>query len=116
MIRARFHRWARQAIRVLPPLMLLAGPALAMESAPVASPRATATLVSDTDAVAAGQPFRVGLRLRLVPGWHTYGEHPGDAGAAPELSLQLPPGARASGIDWPPTQTFKEGPLVTHGY
>ena len=69
MIRARFHRWVRQAIRVLPLLLLLAGPAYAMESAPVASPRATATLVSDTDAVAAGQPFHVGLRLRLAPGW-----------------------------------------------
>ena len=32
----------------------------------------TATLVSDTDAVAAGVPMRLGLRLEMAPGWHTY--------------------------------------------
>ena len=46
------------------PLLLLVigwlGPAVALESAPVASARATASLVSDTDTVAPGQPFRVG--------------------------------------------------------
>src|SRR6478736_928087 len=56
------------------------GPAVALESAPVASARATASLVSDTDTVATGRPFRVGLWLRLAPGWHTYWQNPGDAG------------------------------------
>ena len=51
-------------------LMLLLAPlalaprALAAESQPVVSARATVTLVSDTDAVAPGVPFRIGLRLR----------------------------------------------------
>ena len=81
----------------------LSTPALALESAPVTSSRATVTLVSDVDAVAAGQPFRLGLRMRLAPGWHTYGRDPGDAGVPTELTLDLPRGAKASGIDWPPT-------------
>ena len=70
-------------------------PAGALESAPVASARATATLVSDTDAVAPGKPFRVGLRLRLAPGWHTYWQNPGDAGVPPELTLTCRTGASA---------------------
>ena len=42
-------------------------------------------MVSDTDAVAPGTAFRVALRMRMAPGWHTYWVNPGDAGVAPEL-------------------------------
>ncbi len=94
----------------------LAHPALALESAPVTSSRAVVTLVSDVDAVAPGQPFHLGLRMRLAPGWHTYGRDPGDAGVPTEIALDLPQGAKAGGIDWPPAQRFTEGPLVTYGY
>ena len=74
---------------------LPAGPCrrCALESQPVVSARATVALVSDTDAVTPGQPFRVGLRLRLTPGWHTYWHNPGDAGVAPDLDLTLPAGS-----------------------
>lgn len=56
-------------------LLLLASwavPGWALESQPVVSARATVALVSDTDAVTPGQPFRIGLYIRLMPGWHTY--------------------------------------------
>ncbi|HXT80761.1 MAG TPA: protein-disulfide reductase DsbD domain-containing protein [Acetobacteraceae bacterium] len=95
---------------------LLAGGAKAGESAPVSSKRATATLVSDTDAVAPGHTFRVGLRLQLAPGWHTYWKNPGDAGAPPQLSLTLPDGAKAGPIDWPTPQRIAEGPVMTYAY
>ena len=68
-------------------------PAWAAESAAVASPRAIATLVSDTDRVAPNMPFKVGLRLRLAPGWHTYWQNPGDAGVAPDAGI-FPPRRR----------------------
>ena len=64
--------------------LLLVGPAIpagALDSTAVSSPRATVSLVSDTDAVAPGTPFRIGLHVRLAPGWHTYWKNPGDAGA-----------------------------------
>ncbi|HEX3347778.1 MAG TPA: protein-disulfide reductase DsbD domain-containing protein [Acetobacteraceae bacterium] len=97
---------------------LLLAPALclAAESAPVTSRRATATLMSDTDAIAPGQPFRLALRLRLAPGWHTYWRNPGDAGAPPQLTLSLPPHATASEIAWPTPARQREGPLMTYGY
>jgi len=100
-------------------LMLLAGlgaQALALESTPAVSARATVSLVSDTDAVAPGTSFRIGLRFRLAPGWHTYWRNPGDAGVAPELDLALPKGATAGPLGWPAPQRLAEGPLMTYAY
>jgi thiol:disulfide interchange protein DsbD len=74
--------------------LALAAPAAAVESAPVRSPRATATLVADAAAVAPGESFRAGLRLQLAPGWHSYWRNAGDAGAPTEITLSLPPGPR----------------------
>jgi thiol:disulfide interchange protein DsbD len=100
-------------------LGLLAAPAttvLAVESAPVRSPRATATLAADVAAVAPGEAFRVGLRLRLAPGWHSYWRNAGDAGAPTELALTLPAGAAAGPIAWPAPERIEYGPLVNFGY
>jgi thiol:disulfide interchange protein DsbD len=91
-------------------------PAAGLESAAVVSPRATASVVSDVDTVAPGQAFRVALRLRLQPGWHTYWRNPGDAGAAPDLKLELPKGATAGLIEWPVPQRVAEGTLMTYAY
>lgn len=92
---------------------LAPSPARARESAPISSPRATATLVSDTDAIQPGTPFRVGLYLRLAPGWHTYWKNPGDAGVPPELTVQ---NAQASPIAWPAPRRVAEGPVMTYAY
>jgi thiol:disulfide interchange protein DsbD len=97
-------------------LVLFALPAAALESAPVTSKRATATLVSDTDAVTPGQPFRVALRLRLAEGWHTYWKNPGDAGVPPDLTLDLPQGVTAGPIDWPAPRRIAEGSVMTYSY
>ncbi|MGG5888625.1 protein-disulfide reductase DsbD family protein [Falsiroseomonas sp. HC035] len=91
-------------------------PAWANESRSVASLRATATLVTDAAAVAPGETFRAGLRLRLAPGWHSYWRNAGDAGAAPELALDLPQGATATPIAWPAPERIPYGPLVNFGY
>jgi len=94
-------------------IMMAAVPARALESAPVSSKRAVATLVSDTDAVQPGTPFRVGLRLRMADGWHTYWKNPGDAGVPPELTIE---GGTQSPIDWPTPRRIAEGPVMTYAY
>jgi thiol:disulfide interchange protein DsbD len=94
----------------------LAAPALALESTPFVSARDTVSLVSDTDAISPGMPFRIGLRLRLAPGWHTYWQNPGDAGIPPSLDLTLPPGAKAGPIVWPAPRRVAEGSLMTYSY
>jgi thiol:disulfide interchange protein DsbD len=103
---------------VLPLLaaLALAAPAAALESLPVQSERTSMTLVAAPQAVAPGQPFRVGLKQVLAPGWHTYWINPGDAGTPPEIEFSLPEGASASGFDWPVPSRIPFGPLVNYGY
>ncbi|SFK25462.1 protein-disulfide reductase DsbD family protein [Falsiroseomonas stagni] len=90
--------------------------AQAVESAPARSPRATVTLAADVAAVAPGEAFRLGLRLRLAEGWHTYWRNAGDAGAPPEVTLTLPEGVSAGAIQWPIPDRIPYGPLVNYGY
>ncbi|WP_428542098.1 protein-disulfide reductase DsbD family protein [Rhodopila sp.] len=92
---------------------IAARPADALESAAVSSKRAVATLISETDTMRPGVPFRVGLRLRLAAGWHTYWRNPGDAGVAPELTIA---GVQQSAIDWPTPRRVAEGPVMTYAY
>jgi thiol:disulfide interchange protein/DsbC/DsbD-like thiol-disulfide interchange protein len=114
------HMFTRMNLaRIVLLTLLLAGvalPANALESARVSSPRATVSLVTDTDAAAAGTPFHVAIYLRLAPGWHTYWKNPGDAGAAPNLELSLTPGATAGPIAWPTPRRVVEGSLMTYAY
>ena len=85
----------------------------ALESAPVSSRRAVATLVTDVDTMQIGNPFRVALRLRMADGWHTYWKNPGDAGVPPELTIES---ANQSAIDWPTPRRVAEGPVMTYAY
>jgi DsbC/DsbD-like thiol-disulfide interchange protein len=87
--------------------------ARAMESAAVSSKRAVATLVTETDKIQPGAPFRVALRLRMADGWHTYWKNPGDAGVPPELTIE---GAKQSPIDWATPRRVAEGSVMTYAY
>jgi DsbC/DsbD-like thiol-disulfide interchange protein/cytochrome c biogenesis protein CcdA len=91
-------------------------PAHALESAAQESPRARVTLVADHAAIAPGQAFQLGLRLRLAPRWHSYWRHAGDAGAPTEIALTLPDGSQAGPIAWPTPQAIPFGPLMSFGY
>ena len=103
-------------LALLAAVMVLAPAARAGESAAVTSPRATVTLVADQAAIAPGQPFRVALRQRLAPGWHTYWLNPGDAGQPPEVTLALPEGATVGAMRFPAPQRIPFGPLVNFGF
>ena len=94
-------------------LLLLAAPAQAAESHLVTTPRDTASLVTDTDAITPGQLFHLGLRLRMQPGWHTYWSNPGDAGAPPDLTIT---GAQAGPIAFPAPERLQEGPFTSFAY
>ena len=74
-------------LKYLLPLLMLATPAAALESAAVSSARAAVTLITSTDSYAPGKPLRLALRLRIADGWHSYWINPGDAGAAATLDV-----------------------------
>ncbi len=99
--------------RLLAALLLLPITARAMESAPVSTTHTTATLVSEADSVRAGQALRVGLRLKIQPGWHTYWLNPGDAGAPPTLDIA---GAAAGSIAYPTPLRTVDGPFTSYVY
>ncbi len=96
-------------------VLMLAGPA----SAQVYNGQklVEAKLLADTTSVVPGQPFRVGLQLRMAPGWHTYWENPGDAGLATGIAWNLPTGFTASGISWPlPQRIIEPGDIEVFAY
>ncbi|WP_232317247.1 protein-disulfide reductase DsbD family protein [Parasaccharibacter apium] len=105
-------------------MVFLASPVWAAESTPVVTSHTTATLVSAVDAVgqeesqADGGTLRVGLRLQLKPGWHTYWQNPGDAGEAPHVHVMVS-GSRSGGTDtvaWPVPERIPEGGLMAYAY
>ncbi len=97
-------------------LLGFAPAALALESAAITTRQSQATLVTETDAITPGTPFRAGLRLRQAPGWHSYWQNPGDAGAPTELQFTGLPGLTASPIAWPTPTPHAESGLTTYGY
>jgi DsbC/DsbD-like thiol-disulfide interchange protein len=75
-----------------------------------------AQLVSEVDSIRPGEPFWVGLRLRMAPEWHTYWRNPGDSGLATRLRWTLPGGFQAGPIEWPYPRAFSQGPVTSYGY
>ena len=74
------------------------------------------SLVSETDAIQPGHPLRVGIRLEMEEGWHTYWRNPGDSGLPTRAKWDLPEGFAAGEIRWPYPTRFRTGPLVSYGY
>jgi thiol:disulfide interchange protein DsbD len=93
--------------------LLLTHLAQAATSAPVTTERDTATVVSETDAYAPGQALRIGLRLKMTQGWHTYWSNPGDAGAPPSIEVT---GAAAGPIAYQVPQQLRESGLTSYAY
>jgi thiol:disulfide interchange protein DsbD len=87
--------------------------ARALETAAVRTDHTTATLVSESDSYAPGHPFRLGLSLKIAPGWHTYWANPGDAGAPPTLDIT---GAKAGPIAYPTPLHEQDGPFTSFVY
>jgi thiol:disulfide interchange protein/DsbC/DsbD-like thiol-disulfide interchange protein len=92
-------------------LPLAAAPGQAVRSGPV-----VAQLISENASVRAGQPFTVGLLLRMDPDWHVYWQNPGDSGLPTTIAWDLPPGFSAGSIQWPIPQRIDTQGLVTYGY
>src|SRR5688500_18760279 len=61
--------------------------------------------------------LRLGLHLRLAPGWHVYWRHPGDAGLPPEVILTADGPLGAPRLLFPAPERYElRGGLVANGY
>ena len=76
-----------------------------------------ADALASVDAVVPGEPFLVGVRLKMEPHWHTYWKYPGDAGIPTDIKWELPDGWRVGGIQWPiPLKLQEPGDIQIYGY
>ncbi|MBS0623809.1 MAG: thioredoxin family protein [Verrucomicrobia bacterium] len=76
----------------------------------------SASLLSEQTSIAPGEPFWVGVQLKMEQGWDTYWMNPGDAGFPTQIEWQLPKGFTASQIYWPAPQKFTSDQMVGFGY
>ncbi|MCH8148076.1 MAG: thioredoxin family protein [Planctomycetes bacterium] len=77
--------------------------------------KAAVSLVASVEAVVPGQPFEVGIRFKLSPGWHIYWQHSGDSGIPPTVDWKLTHGFSAGSIRFPfPERSIAAGEIVTN--
>jgi thiol:disulfide interchange protein/DsbC/DsbD-like thiol-disulfide interchange protein len=76
-----------------------------------------ADALANVSAVVPGEPFLVGVRLKMQSHWHTYWKYPGDAGIPTDIKWELPEGWRAGSIQWPiPLKLQEPGDILIYGY
>jgi thiol:disulfide interchange protein DsbD len=102
-------------MRLLVPLILPMLPLLAAEEKKVPV-GVDVSLVAENVAIAAGTPFRVGLRIHHHEGFHTYWQNPGIAGVPTNLTWKLPDGFSAGPIQWPFPEKTMMAIYPVHGY
>jgi thiol:disulfide interchange protein DsbD len=104
------------SIAVLAVMLLGEAVPTSAQTADDPSPHSEATLVTATAPIAPGEPFTVGLRIRMEDGWHSYWKNPGDSGEPTSIDWQLPDGFSAESIRWPYPERIPFGPMTSYGY
>jgi DsbC/DsbD-like thiol-disulfide interchange protein len=75
------------------------------------------SLLADTEQIVPGQPFHIGVLVKLDRDAHIYWSNPGPAGGPTTIQLNLPKGLTAGEIQYPtPTMTVDPGNIKTFGY
>jgi DsbC/DsbD-like thiol-disulfide interchange protein len=108
---AAWRRCATGGLLLVLGLVRTAALALDFEPRPV-----VASLWTEHDSIAPGEPFTLGLRLLHAPGWHSYWTVPGDSGLPTRIRWNLPAGISAGRLQWPAPRRLPIGPLVDYGY
>ena len=76
-----------------------------------------AELLADVDSVKPGQPFTLGVLLRIEKGWHVYWENPGDSGMATHVQITASDGWKVEPVQLPVPVKFEQpGKMVGYGY
>lgn len=98
-------------------LAMLAAPLVRAQVPATPDNLVTPTILADTTAIVPGQPFRVGIQLRMLGKWHVYWSNGGEGGEPTRVRFTLPDGFAVSPIQFPtPIRFEQEGPIVSFGY
>lgn len=90
---------------------------LAKETGAVISKQDQTTILSGSDHYDGRKELLLGLRINLVPGWHTYWVNPGDAGEPASVSVQInDSNAQEGKIIWPSPEKLAENGLMSYIY
>lgn len=73
-------------------------------------------MIANTKAIASGKPFKIGVEFETDPHWHIYYKESGDAGMPTGIEWKLPPGFKASELEWEKPKRFSDAGIVTYGY
>ncbi len=73
-------------------------------------------LISERDGVAGRDSVRIGLQIKLAPGWKTYWRTPGDAGIPPYFDWSGSENLKDVSISWPLPEKFETYGLTSWGY
>lgn len=96
--------------------LLAAAPAAANESAWVRHPEIALRLISGSAASGEGGDLRLGLEMRLAPGWKTYWRSPGDAGLPPAIEWAESANLAGAELRFPAPERFTLFGFETFGY
>jgi DsbC/DsbD-like thiol-disulfide interchange protein len=95
-------------------LVAAAAPVLARSEA---ANRVNLSLISERTALVPGETAWLGIQFEIQDGWHIYWNGQNDAGAPPEITVELPPGFTKGDLQWPaPKRHLSDGPLLDHVY
>ena len=76
-----------------------------------------AKLLADVSQIKPGEPFTVGVLLKIKPKWHVYWKNPGDAGAPTRVQFKLPNGFSVGELNFPIPISFEQpGDVAGYGY
>jgi thiol:disulfide interchange protein len=81
-----------------------------------AAQNTSATLVLEHASIRAGDASRVGVRLVMNEGWHTYWINPGESGGPTEVRWELPDGITVGEIQWPVPELYVLAGFGTYVY
>jgi thiol:disulfide interchange protein DsbD len=81
-----------------------------------ASEPVEASLHRDQAPASPGATVWLGLRLRHLPGWHTYWINPGDSGLPTSFAWEMPRAWPDPVPSWPMPERIAVGPLMNFGY
>lgn len=98
-------------------LFLLGVMAFPQRSMAEEAQHATATLISQYEAIVPYGEAPIALKLVIEPGWHVYWQNPGDSGLPPQVTWQnLDDNLSIEIMPWPVPHKISTPPLVSYGY
>jgi DsbC/DsbD-like thiol-disulfide interchange protein len=112
-------RWRTSSPRFFPALaigiaLLLCATGTRAAGAPIQ--HGALELIAESQWIAPGHPFYLGLHFQLEKGWHIYWVNPGDSGEPPGVTWQLPAGFTPGPTEWPTPRRLSHSTIADFGY